>query len=191
MTAVAPVITIRELSGSLLPDFLAFFDRDAFADNPQWASCYCHFSHAPHDVKRWEERSSEENRAAVCRLIEARYMRGYLAYVDERPVGWCNAGPRTHMTTLGEADQLADRTGSIVCFVVAKPYRRRGVARRLLEAACAGFARQGFELAEGYPRIEAQSEAAHYHGPLSLYLSLGFSKVRAEKGVVVVQKRLA
>ena len=32
-------ITLRELTPQLLPDWLAFFDHDAFADNPDpWSS---------------------------------------------------------------------------------------------------------------------------------------------------------
>lgn len=34
----APV-EIWPLAPSRLSDFLAFFDRDAFADNPHWAGC--------------------------------------------------------------------------------------------------------------------------------------------------------
>ena len=80
---------IRELSPELLTDYLRFFDQDAFADNPRWASCYCHFNHAPHHLKNWEARTVDENRAAVSQLIRDRRMHGYLAYLGGTPMGRC------------------------------------------------------------------------------------------------------
>src|SRR5688500_9646233 len=85
---------IRELTPELLGDYLSFFDNDAFADNPKWASCYCRCYHFPHHLKSWKEQTAAENRAAVCDLIGQRQMRGYLAYSGGKPVAWCNAAPR-------------------------------------------------------------------------------------------------
>ena len=182
---------IRELSPSLLEDYLSFFDHDAFADNPRWASCYCYFHHAPHDLKDWKERTADENRAAVSQLIRDQQMHGYLAYLDGRPVAWCNAGPRAQMTTLQDMeDAQADRIGSIICFVVAQPQRGRGVARRLLEAACEGFQRRGFKIAEAYPRKDAQDEAGNHYGSLSMYLAAGFEPFGETGDNMIVRKSL-
>jgi len=182
---------IRELSPELIHDYLLFFDRDAFVDNPRWASCYCYFNHAPHHLKKWVDRTAEENRSAVSRRIHDGQMHGYLAYLDDRPVAWCNAAPRAQMTTLDDdAEVQVDKVGSIVCFVVAKPYRGMGIAHRLLEAACEGFRRQGFEIAEAYPLKDAQDDAANHHGPLSMFLAAGFEPVREEDGIVIVRKML-
>lgn len=182
---------IEGRSPELLTDYLRFFDQDAFADNPRWASCYCHFNHAPHHLKNWEARTADENRAAVSQLIRDGRMHGYLAYLGGKPVGWCNAASRAYMTTLQEDGEVqTNRVGSIVCFVIAKPYRGQGIARRLLDAACDGFRRQGFEIAEAYPRQEAQNEAANYHGPLAMYLAAGFEPVREADGIVIVRKTL-
>ena len=184
-------ITIRALVPGLCDDWLGFFDGDAFRDNPHWASCYCYFNFAPHDVEDWETRTAVQNRAASEDLIQRGEMHGYLAYVDGKPAGWCNANLHARFTTLDDAAIDREHTGAIVCFIVAKPYRGQGVARRLLEAACAGFEAQGLETVEAYPRKEAASEAGNYHGPLSMYLSAGFEPIREEDGVVVVRKRLA
>ena len=72
-------LAVRELTPDLLPDWLAFFDHDAFAGNPDWASCYCHFFHADSAVKPWDDLSGPENRAAACALISAARRK-----VDER-----------------------------------------------------------------------------------------------------------
>ena len=186
----ATEITIRELTPQLLDDYLTFFDRDAFTDNPRWASCYCYFNHAPHHLQKWEDRTAADNRAAVSQRILAGQMHGYLAYDRDRPVAWCNAAPRPLITTLDDDQTSTDKIGSIVCFVVAKPYRGQQIARQLLEAACAGFLRQGFQIAEAYPRPGARGEAANHTGPLSLYLAAGFLPYRESGGTLIVRKTL-
>ncbi len=188
-------ITLRELTPDLLPDWLAFFDHDAFADNPDWATCYCHFFHADSTVKPFDDLSGPENRAAACGLIAAARMRGYLAYADGKPVGWCQASPRWLIPNLQLDESLAvddlDRVGAVVCFTIAEPYRRRGIAGALLEAACDGFRAQGLAVAEAYPRTNATDDAHNYHGPLALYLQAGFTVFRECEGFVIVRKNLA
>jgi GNAT superfamily N-acetyltransferase len=183
-------ITILGLTPSLLNDYLSFFDQDAFVDNPHWASCYCYFNFAPHQSEDWKTRSAEQNRAAVMDLIRDGRMQGYLAYAGGKPVGWCNANLHASYTTLDDDEPERDKIGAIVCFVVAKPYRGMGVARCLLEAACAGFQQQGVSYIEAYPRKDTGDEARNYHGPLSMYLSAGFTPVKETGPIVVVRKTL-
>ena len=80
------MIQIKALSSELLGDYLRYFDNDAFSDNPRWASCYCHFSQAPHKTEKWSERTADQNRAAVSKMIAGGLMCGYLAYDDGKPV---------------------------------------------------------------------------------------------------------
>jgi GNAT superfamily N-acetyltransferase len=117
----------------------------------------------------------------ACERIQAGLMQGYLAYVDGSPVGWCNAAPRTLLHALDdEPIPDAAQVGSIVCFLVEPSHRGRGVAKRLLEAACEGLRKQGLRIAEGNPRNEATSNAENHFGPLSLYLSAGFTVHRTD-----------
>jgi len=187
-------LVIRALSPDLIEDYLGFFDRDAFADNPEWASCYCYFYHAPHKLKAWEARTREENRAAMSELISSGRMHGYLAYIEGKPVAWCHAAPRIQIPNLQEKDELrvddVERVGAIVCFIVAKPYRRQGIARRLLDAACEGFHELGLVYAEAYPRINVSDDAANYHGPLKMYLKAGFKPFREFRDFMMVRKSL-
>jgi len=180
-------ITVKPLSPALRGDYLAFFDREAFADNPDWASCYCMYHHTPCD--EWESRTADENRAGVIASIDQGRLRGYLAYDGDAVVGWCNANLRRNFTALNE-DPAPSEVGAIVCFVIAKRFRERGIAQRLLTAACDGFARDGVGIVEAYPRSTAASEAANYHGPLAMYLTAGFTPYREEQGVVIVRKQL-
>jgi len=189
---IPPVL--RELTADLLPDWLAFFDHDAFADHPEWAGCYCHFFHADHAEKDWDARSAEENRAASSALIRSGRLKGYLAYVDGKPAGWCQAAPRLLIPNIAGDPALAasdaDEVGSIACFVVARAYRGLGLARHLLDAACAGFRAQGLRIAEAYPRVQAQGDAANYHGPLNLYLGMGFAPHVELERILIVRRDL-
>ena len=185
---------VRALSADLLPDWLRFFDRDAFADHPDWAGCYCYFFHADHSEKEWDARTAEENREASSALIRSGQLCGYLAYLDERPVGWCQAGPRSSIRNIAHDPRLAAAEaggiGSVVCFLVARPFRGMGVARQLLRAACDGFQAQGLRFAEAYPRVLAEGNAANYHGPLGLYLSLGFAPHAEVEKITIVRRQL-
>lgn len=188
-------VLIRPLTPKLLSDWLAFFDNEAFVGNPDWAGCYCQFYHADHDEKDWDERTGQENRNASIQLIQRGRLRGHLAYVEGKVIGWCQACPRTSVSNLGSNPDLqiedVERVGSILCFLVAPHYRKLGIGEMLLSAACLGRAESGIQIAEAYPRRSAKSAALNYHGPLTMYLRAGFKPFREFKDFLVVRKALA
>ncbi len=192
-TPIDTAIEVRALAPELASDFLKFFDRDAFMDNPDWAGCYCLFYEYPGDD--WERVTAEQSRAAKAELISRGESHGYLAYLDGVPVGWCHAAPRTSLPGLDRVpdfrceDDPAD-IGAIVCFNVAAPYRRQGLARQLLGTACDGLREDGFAVAEGYPARLAVSDARDYHGRLDMYLDAGFTVHREGERFAIVRKAL-
>jgi ribosomal protein S18 acetylase RimI-like enzyme len=187
--------SIQELSPERGKAFFQFFDREAFSDNPHWASCYCQFYLTDHSQVDWDARTAEQNREAAKNRIDSGSMHGCLAYLEGKVVGWCHAGPKLAFPALAnEASlqtELDGQVGAIVCFIVAPEARRQGIARQLLEFACLGLAEAGMRYAEGYPRLAAVSQAANYHGPLGMYLDAGFEVLREQDGYNVVRKALA
>jgi ribosomal protein S18 acetylase RimI-like enzyme len=187
-------IGVHPLDPDRLEDYLAFFDRDAFADNPEWASCYCLFYHVTDP--EWDTRTGAQNREAAAALIRSGGLRGFLAYDGRRPIGWCNANLKERFERLAAessrwgAASPGERVLSVVCFVVAPAYRRQGVARLLLQEACAAAAREGYHWAEAYPRKEARSAAQAYHGTLALYQSEGFTTHRELSEFWIVRRDL-
>ena len=180
---------IRRLTAGRLDDFLRFLDQEAFADNPYWAHCYCtHFHHTTGAVH-----TAAENRAWASELVRAGGLQGFLAYVDGYPVGWCNAAPRATIPRLALMPGLrvpdAERVGSIVCLLVARAYRRHGIAGLLLDAVAERFRRQGLAFAEAYPvkELRRESEAAT---PLAVYLRAGFQLHPGEGQGLIVRRAL-
>jgi ribosomal protein S18 acetylase RimI-like enzyme len=187
-------LTVKALSPELRRDFFHFFERVAFSDNPDWASCYCYYFHVAGDLVQWGKRKPEENRTGAEQFIQAGRMKGYLAYFEGSPVGWCNANGKAGFARLLADKDLADGGGekvaSIVCFVIAPGFRKQGIAGRLLKEACLGFQKDGFDFVEGYPRKGSSTDAQHYHGPLSMYEKAGFTVYKEFPDFFIVRKRL-
>lgn len=126
----------------------------------------------------------EARPAALRALCERDDAPGVIAYVDGVPAGWCAFGPRSEMGRLQRSRTIPpvdDRPAwSVVCFVVRAPFRRQGLAHRLLESAVSYARSRGVELLEAYP-VEAHgtriSSSFAYVGTTALFESAGFSKV--------------
>ena len=173
-------ITIDPVTPERIGDWLRFFDHDAFADNPDWASCYCLEPHVP-ATSGQPERPWRETRAAMAERLRVCTTFGYLAYVDGRPAGWVNASLRSQCGLYRDIDPGGPDPGSVVavsCFVVAPPFRRHGVASALLDRVIADAPARGAAWVEGYPRNEPQnSDAHHFRGSRSMYDARGFESV--------------
>ncbi|MDQ1403032.1 MAG: hypothetical protein QOG03_1348 [Actinomycetota bacterium] len=172
-------VVIRPTGADNVDDVLAFFDHDGFAGNPGWAACYCLFHHIDRSpgLDDWGNRSAQQNRQDLAERLADGSTWGWVAYVDGHLGGWVNASPRRSFPDHAAGTAEDDTTGAIVCFVIAPPYRRHGVGRALLDAACQGLAERGMTVAESYPVIEPSGDAGSYPGPLSLYLDAGFERV--------------
>jgi GNAT superfamily N-acetyltransferase len=185
-------LEIHPLVAARLADFLAFFDGDAFIDNPSWSSCYCQCFYEDHATVNWAARTAGENRTCAVERIAGGRMQGLLAYRKGRVVGWCNVAPRAMLHALdGEPIPDCESIGTILCFLVAPSGRGQGVATALLAAACEHLRAAGSLVAEANPRPTATSAADNHFGPLAMYLRAGFTVQRTDHdGSVWVKKTL-
>ncbi len=69
----------------------------------------------------------------------------------------------------------AGKIKTVVCFVIEKGHRRKGIATAMLQRVIADAKSDGYAAVEAYPSLRAKSEAGNYRGPLSLYLKNGFT----------------
>ncbi len=126
----------------------------------------------------------EGNRQALQDIVASGEIPGIIAYSAERPVGWCSVGPRDAFPALNRSRILArvdDRpVWSIVCFYVARPFRRAGLTGRLIGAAVEWATARGAKTLEAYP-VEPKSgkmpDTSAYHGMASVFARAGFTEV--------------
>jgi len=182
MTDPADGPTIRPLTPDRLLDLASLFNEGG---DPK--RCWCTFFRVRNaDII---DPSPEANRQVLERAVEVTAAEhrspGLVAYdEDGRPIGWVSLGPRDDYQRLQHSKvlyPLDDRpVWSIVCFVVSRRARRRGVAHALLDAAIAYAGEHGATLLEAYPvdthggRIPS---ANVYKGTVSMFERAGFELV--------------
>jgi ribosomal protein S18 acetylase RimI-like enzyme len=195
-------IEVKPLTPDLGAAFLRFFDHErgaAFADNPEWAKCYCHFYNVPRAID-WPSLSGPQNRIAMRARVDVGATDGFLAFDGAEVVGWLNAQPRHQLPHCFERMRIeatalpceSFEAAVIVCFVVAPQRRRQGISRALLAASLTSFMARGLKVVDAFPfKSEASTLAAdHYHGSLSLFLNHGFSVLREDETLTAVRKVL-
>ena len=125
--------------GVTLEDWIYFFDKVGFADNPDWCGCFCRYYHFAGSNKKWEKQTREENRDASVNLIISGIMHGFLAYLDDNPIGWCNVNSReNYAKELYKYDLEGKQIAGIVCFLISHTYRKQGIARKLMNQQLLG-----------------------------------------------------
>ena len=170
-------------------------DLDALFSRGYPRSCQCAFVRLSN--ADWNRASREQKRAvhhdAIAAAATERRAAGIIAYLDDgaesTPVGWVSFDERSSYDRLNSSRLLApvdDRpVWSIVCFVVAAPYRRHGVAGRLLEAAVHYARSKGVELLESYPVDPAPGRRVSsddlWRGTVGLFARAGFQTVEVRR----------
>lgn len=175
---MAPMIEIVPLTIDRFDDL-----ADLFRSTPVASMCWCMY---------WRLASSEfssrrvvELREALRNLAAGEPTPGLLAYLDGRAVGWISVGPRTDYARLERSRTIRpiddQPVWSVVCFVVSRTARGRGVAGALLEAAVTYAGDHGARIVEGYPVDPGTAtlpSGAGYTGLRSTFERAGFAAVK-------------
>ncbi len=181
-------VEIRPITPEAGEEAMHFFDTDAFPDNPAWGACYCmFFPRGGHANPDWGDQPWRVNRSDQLDRIARGQTTGMLAYVDGRLAGWCNATARSEFPGFSTGDDAG--VASVVCFVIAPPYRGHGLATRLLEAVVGEYGAKGFTRLEAYPARDPADEREAFHGSLDLFRELGFEVTSEEPLVVGLELR--
>lgn len=174
---VPPTITFRPATAARWPDL-----EKLFGERGACAGCWCMYWRVRRSV--YVKQKGAGNKRALKKIVASGRVPGLLAYAGREPVGWISLGPRESFPVLGNSRVLApvdDRpVWSVVCFFIARPWRRSGVSVQLLKAA-ADFARKrGARLVEGYPvdpRAGKMPDAFAWTGLPGTFAKVGFKEV--------------
>ncbi|MCL2396898.1 MAG: GNAT family N-acetyltransferase [Defluviitaleaceae bacterium] len=191
-------IEIRKLTPDLAEEYAHFFDETPHDVNIDERKCYCvtwRSDAAYADNSDHWFPSREERRKRAIQFIKSGSLQGYLAYHNNKIVGWCNANADCQ----GCVDYLREywpieeyrtdiKVKSIFCFVIAPDMQRKGIATQLVEHICKDAANDGFDFVEAYPSIKPTDATHHYVGFLEMYEKCGFT-IQAEKGGKVVMRK--
>jgi GNAT superfamily N-acetyltransferase len=154
-----------------------------FGPHGAYAGCWCMWWRLSR--AEFARQSAEERRAGLKALVDAGRAPGILAYHGETPIAWVSVDRREAYPPLERSRTLKrvddQPVWSIVCFFVAKPYRRQGMMVDLVRGAVAYAAQQGARIVEAYPvdsggrTVSGSSEG--YMGLVSAFRKAGFEEV--------------
>jgi ribosomal protein S18 acetylase RimI-like enzyme len=186
--------TIKKLSPTLIEDFFYFFDNRAFCDNPEWAGCYCMFYLCKSNLDAWEKRSGNMNREEAAEAIEEGRFKGYLAYHNDKPVGFCNVNEKKNLF-FDKYRTESNNTGSkgivsVVCFVIDPNFRRKGMSSHFIETIIKDYKNSEFNIIESYPSIYCTETKDNYHGYKEMYEKYDFEVVNEFEKFCIMQLNL-
>jgi len=178
-------------SSKILPSNLKFYSvtpkrwkdlENLFGERGACGGCWCMWWRLSRS--QFNKQKGEGNRKAMKKIVDSGEIPGILAYADGAPIGWCSIAPRERFTLL-ERSRILKRIDdkpvwSVVCFFVARPFRRNGVCVKLLKTAVEYSKKKGAKILEGYP-IEPKKKKIPdlfaYHGMASAFRQAGVVEV--------------
>ncbi len=161
----------------LTPDLLDDMDV-VFGERGIARDCYCMYWRRP-DGGFSDDR---DNRERFLDVTTTGPPPGLLGYVDGKPLGWVQVGPRSDFPTLRRSRLLKPvdsvEPWTINCFVVRAGHRRHGIGRGLLSAAVVYARWRGAEIIEAYPVDGPRSSSVDYYtGTLGMFAEHGFVEI--------------
>ena len=133
--------------------------------------------------REFETASAGEKREMLRDITQDR-VPGLLAYEEKQPVGWVSLGPRDEFGRIqrSRVTKAVDDTPvwSIVCFVIDRNHRGKGVGTALLTAAVEYAREHGAVAVEGYPvepRRDRMPDIYAWMGLASMFEEAGFTEI--------------
>ena len=192
---------IKKLTPELIEDFMSAFDNPGFFSNSDFSfGCYCTWYNWTDELERERNSCDDESRQyfkrnLASRLIKEGRLNGFMAYLGDSVVGWCNAGLKENYERIcresmwwTESNEY-EKVLSIVCYVVAPDMQRKGIATKLLKAVCEEANEKGYDYIEAYPGTNEDGTPS-YHGNYSMYTKQGFELVQNHSGNTIARKKL-
>ncbi len=183
-------IVIQPATADRLADFESLFGKRGAC-----GGCWCMWWRLRRS--QFEKQKGAGNRRAMKRIVNAGGVPGLLAYQNGAPIGWCSVAPRNDFDVLARSRVLApvdqQPVWSIVCFFVARPYRRQGITVKLLRAAIQYAGQHGARIVEGYPVVPKKGrmlDVFAYTGLVSAFEKAGFREVARRSETRPIMRRV-
>ena len=176
-------LTIHPLTAERWPDLEDLFSPQRGANS----GCWCMWPRVSGaDYKAMDR---EGRKHAFRSIVTAGPPPGLLAYDEGKAIGWCAVGPRVSVARFQSAktsrpvagpDEIdVGRSYAITCFFIRTGYRKRGLTKRLAEAAI-DFARVNGAAAVEVCAIDPEKPLTWgegFVGVASVFAALGFREV--------------
>lgn len=132
---------IKQLSIDNLEDFYRLFSDD------KCENCQCTFYFSADDMDSWDKMSIEEAKE-LRKNITSKCKDGYIYYVDNKPVAWCQCVSPKDVPYLKKLLDIrnSENTRIISCFYIKKEYRGNGIVKELLEKVIIQCKSEGTEI---------------------------------------------
>jgi GNAT superfamily N-acetyltransferase len=192
-------IIIKKLTKELAEDYVHFFDTTPHDYNVDEHKCYC-VCWCSEDSEGKDFSTREKRKSYANKYVKENILQGYLAYYNNKIVGWCNANTksdclkcigwkRNMKSFLTDESNLNIKIKSIFCFVIAPEMKRKGIATKLLERVCKDAVNDGFDFVEAYPKKEFENDI-DFLGPIEMYRKNGFVVFYETEENYAVRKQL-
>jgi GNAT superfamily N-acetyltransferase len=153
-----------------------------FGERGACGGCWCMWWRLKQS--EFEKQKGNKNKEAMYQIVKSGDIPGILAYYQNKPIAWCSVSPREKYLRLDRSRVLKpvdhEPVWSIVCFFIAKPYRRMGLTVELLKYVIKYCKEQGAKIIEGYP-IDPKKpnipDVFAYTGLMAAFKKTGFKEV--------------
>jgi hypothetical protein len=95
MRGITMNLEIKKLTPHLIEDYLNFFDTTTHSTGKDEHKCYCVCWASADHTKDVDFSTAEERRELARRYIDEGIIQGYLAYSEDKTIGWCNANTKS------------------------------------------------------------------------------------------------
>jgi len=183
-------LSIRPITIFDGPLYVQFMDSLNYSHHPGWQGCYCRYYHNDCNDSDWNRREALENKQEALDAIAGGLMHGYLAFDEDKPIGWLNAG---HWENYPRLKSILSKwsnldTALMMCFLIKEDYRHQGIAKALCDFAEDDIKLLGYKkiIVVPYKNVENVEDA--YRGTVSVFEKRGYKTREETDGYAIMSK---
>jgi GNAT superfamily N-acetyltransferase len=183
-------LDVRPLTPARWPDLCALFGAKGAC-----AGCWCMWARLPR--AQYERGKGAGNKRRLQALVRSGDPPGLLGYHAGEPVAWCSIAPREQFARLESSRVMKPvderPVWSIVCLMVRKDLRGRGLSRAMIEGALSWARKNGATIVEAYPtdtRGKRTADVFAWMGLASAYTRTGFVEVARRSRARPILRRM-